>query len=452
MTTKRLYLVHAIDTEGPLTQSLKATVLRVNELFGTDFDTEMDHGAMCELVGRLERGEEEVSDKEEVKRLLATINFLSSRAAYAEALRAAGDEVFRRKLADPEGNPYRYSWFVLDNTATFINPRRRLVGYGQVYHCLRESLPTPVSFDLDGFYWHYHQMRRDQHPFVKEASFFSSDEYEQILCHRIIESRDFPAAYRAGYCLERWDANLWLENWIPFDYSLHSINFEFSMHKRIARENDFWLRAPADWSHYHPDSHDVERPGNLKRTLFRSLCVNTRLYSLDESEVRRAFERADRGEPTVVSGFSHDFRAIAPEAEKLFELVSRVSRDFPEVQWRNATAVEAAAGALGRDDDEPLQFSMRVEDDVLYVTSNQPVFGSEPFLAVKTVDHRFYQQNFVRVGDTAWGTPLRHPEIIHYLGVGACTAAGSTATALLERTNGTFVNVEGKGYWSGSPE
>ncbi len=452
MSDKVLYLVHCIDTEGPLYQSPKATVLRVNELYGTDFPTDCGPQELRALIGRLERREVDLGGREdEVCRFLSTAHFLNPGPAYAAGVAEASRPALRRALADPSGGEYRYSWFVLDNTATFINPRRRLVGYGQVYRNLVESL-DPSSFGLDGFYWHYHQMRDGQHPFVKEASFFAGNEYEQILCHSIIECRHFPAAYRAGYCLERWDANLWLENWIPFDFSNQSINFDFPVQKRIANENDFWLRAPRDWSHYHPDSHDVERPGNLRRTMFRSLCINTRLYSLDEEEIRRAFRRADSGLPTVVSGFSHDFRVLAPEAERLVEMVRRVAREFPDVRWLNANAVQAGAAVLGLGGGPALRLKLWEEDGILYAESNIPVFGSEPFLALKTVDHRFYQQNFVRIRENLWGHPLRYPETIHYAAVGACSRAGDTATCLLERRDGRFRQMEGTGYWGGSPE
>lgn len=450
---KRLYIVHAIDTEGPLYQSPKATILRINELYNTGFDVSKDFHSLQNIIVGLKKKVLPVNGKEEeIAHYLTTTEFLSDRQSYAKSIQEVTSREFRKKYADPHGGPYRFSWFVLDNVATLINPRRRLFGYGQVYLNLRESITYRKSLKLDGFYWHYHQMRRDQHPFIKETNFFSSDEYNQILCRYIIEHRHFPSAYRAGYCLERWDINLWLENWIPFDFSNHSPSFEFSSKRRVANENDFWLRAPNDWSHYNPDSRDYETPGNLRRFIFRSLCNKTRLYSLSKKDVRQAFIRANSGKPTVLSTFSHEFRSLYPEVHSFCGLVSSVAKEFPKVNWYNANAVEASRGVLGYTETKPLKLKLWVENDLVYARSSREVFGSEPFLALKTLDHSYYHQNFVKLSSKLWAYHLRQPEIIEYIGIGANDSFGSSDTSLLVREGSSFRTLKGTGYWAGSPE
>lgn len=444
---KVLYVVHAVDTEGPLYQSPKATILRVNELFGTHFEPSV------ETINKLRRKEIDVNGREdEIANYLSTTDFLSDKKSYSDSINEVTCEKFREKYSDPQSGHYRFSWYILDNVATLINPRRRLFGYGFVYFNLLEAMKFEKSLNIDGFYMHYHQMRKDQHPFVKEPNFFSSDEYNQIICRNIIEQRRFPASYRAGYCLERWEVNLWLENWIPFDYSNEAPAFSFSSERRIKEEIDFWLRAPNDWSHYNPDSHDYEVPGNLRRTIFRSLCFRTTLYSLTEEDVRKAFMRADSGFPTVLSCFSHDFRRLEPEAKDFHDMIVKVAKAYPEVKWYNANAVEASRGVLGYTETNPFKLDLFVDDNVVYAKSSRDVFGSEPFLALQTVDHRFFNQCFVKIEDRLWGYNLNHPEIIWRIGIGANDRAGYSDTVLLEKRDGEFVKVEGTGYWSGSPE
>jgi len=450
---KQLYVVHAVDTEGPLYQSPKATALRLNELYDLGIDTSADYRALGRVIAAYARGQTPAGGREdEIAHFLSTTEFLSDKAAYAAAVQEATSQDFRHQHADPQGGPYRWSWFVLDNVGTLINPRRRLFGYGQVYVNLREAFTNRDSLELDGFYWHYHQIRKDDHPFIKETNFHACDEYNQILCRYIIEHRHFPAAYRAGYCLERWDANLWLENWLPFDFSNHAPSFDYDQDQRVRDEVDFWLRAPNDWSHYHPDGHDLERPGNLRRTMFRSLCYKTRLYTLTEEDVRQAFVRADSGRPTVLSAFSHDFRRLAPEAEGYHRLVKKVAAEFPGVRWQNATAVAAARAVLGRQPDGGLQLRLWYQDGQVKAESSRPVFGSEPFLALMTDDYRFFHQNFVRLGQTRWAYHLRHPGMIKFIGIGANDPAGFSDTALLVRDGQNFLPVTDTGYWAGSPE
>lgn len=449
---KNLYIVHAVDTEGPLRQSDKATLLRINELFGTSFDTNAHPRQLAEIIAKVLAKAIDLSGREEeVSHFVSTTQFLFSKKDYAAAIDEVTCPEFRTTHADPQGGPYRFSWFILDNVATLMNPRRRLFGYGQVYVNLVEAL-NPEYPDLDGRYLHYHQMAKDQHPFTKETNFHASDEYNQILCRNIIEHRQFPAAYRAGYCLERWCANLWLENWIPFDFSNHAPSFDFPVERRVGEELDFWLRAPNDWSHYHPDSHDYEKPGNLRRTIFRSLCYRTRLYVLEQSDVEQAFARAASGQPTVLSTFSHDFRRLQPEADGFYEMVRQAADKYPEVKWHNATSVEAACGVLGYEKQAPLELKVWVDGGMVWASSNHDVFGSEPFLALKTVDHRFFHQNFVKVEDNLWAYHLRYPQTIDMIGIGSCDKTGSMATAVIRQKNGKFEEVQGSGYWSGSPE
>ena len=93
-----------------------------------------------------------------------------------------------------------------------------------------------------------------------------------------------------------------------------------------------------------------------------------------------------------------------------------------------------------------------MEGEIVWASSNHDVFGSEPFLALKTVDHRFSHQAFVKVEDNLWAYHLRHPQTIDMLGIGACDKTGSMATAVIRQKDGKFEEVQGSGYWSGSPE
>jgi hypothetical protein len=444
---KILHVVHGVDTEGFLYQSDKATILRINTEFGTNFDP------TPEIIKKLRQKKLNANGKEEqIAHYLSTVNFISDHKAYAKHINDVTCSDFREKYSDPSGGKYRWSWYVLDNVATHINPRRRLYGYGQVYYLLKNSIINQEDADLDGFYLHYHQMREKQHSFAKETLFCSSDEYNQILCRNIIEQRHFPSAYRAGYCLERYDSNLWLENWIPYDFSNEAPSFKMSIKEMINNDMDYWLRAPSDWRHYHPDSHDYEKEGNLKRTIFRSLCYYTKDYGITENDVSAAFERANSGKETALSTYSHEFRPLKPEAVGYYNIIKKVSKSYPEVQWRFSTATEAARSILGFQNDRPIELDLRVEGDVVYASSNKDVFGSEPYLALQTIDDRYIHQAFVKMENNLWGYKLNTPEIIWRIGIGANDRAGYSDTVVLEKIEGKFAKLDGTGYWSGSPE
>jgi len=447
MSNNKLYIVHAVDTEGFLYQSTKATILRVNSEFGTNFIESK------KIIEQLRNKEIDVNGKEdEISNYLSTVNFISNHIDYKKHINAVTCPEFRKKYTDPRGGCYKWSWYILDNVATHINPRRRLYGYGQIFYLLQESVNSKKYLEPDGIYLHYHQMKKDQHSFEKETLFCSSDEYNQILCRSIIERRDFPESYRAGYCLERYDANLWLENWIPYDFSNEAPTFNVDAIEQLEKEMDYWLRAPSDWSHYHPDSHDYQIDGNLRRTIFRSLCYKTMDYGITENDVKCAFERVDSGKDTVLSIYSHDFRPLLPEAAGFYNLITKVSKLFPNVDWEFSTAVEAARSVLGYKEDIPLKLKLWIEGSIVYASSNKSVFGSEPYLAIQTVDDRFVHHAFVKIKDNLWGVKVKNIDLVWRIGIGANDRAGFSDTRVLEKVNGQFVMLKNTGYWSGSPE
>jgi len=215
--------------------------------------------------------------------------------------------------------------------------------------------------------------------------------------------------------------------------------------------------------------------------------------------VRRAFARADRGEPTVLAFTNHDFRDMRPDVADVHALVERVAVDYPEVAWRNAGALQAAraatergrvlgggqareepaaartatgriaaaAGAVaaggagsagsagsagaavahgaGAEAGEPLRIDVRVHASGgalhLEAVANRPIFGPQPLLAVKThsqqylVDNLDIQEPFLRWSYVFDEQSFR-PASLEAIALAAADARGNTAVTRL-RGDGT---------------
>ena len=129
------------------------------------------------------------------------------------------------------------------------------------------------------------------------TSYVNSPELYQILCRKIIERNYFPSVFRAGFQAERPDSNLFLEQWIPFDITNMSTHnnkdLDMSLDFKFGRSGD-WRRAPKDWDIYHPSHDDYQTPGICRRWIGRALNVMNRIASINQKEVDKAFNQAQK--------------------------------------------------------------------------------------------------------------------------------------------------------------
>jgi len=134
---KTVYVVHCIDTEGPLHESVDATFERLKAIFKLDLEPSV------ETLRRLQAGEMKLGGLEAAVRKVVDPHLLAYNdtwdkvdAMLAELL----SEPFRGRVRDSFGTGWIYSWFCLDHVDYENNPRRRDIGYHNVYDHYRGML------------------------------------------------------------------------------------------------------------------------------------------------------------------------------------------------------------------------------------------------------------------------------------------------------------------------
>ena len=172
---------------------------------------------------------------------------------------------------DSFGNGWIFNWHCLDHVGYSSNPRRRDMGYHNIFDYYKDKLKE-YNISENTLYWHFHPMSTYREAHRCATSYVNSPELYQILCRKIIERNWFPSVFRAGFQSERPDSNWFLEQWIPFDIS----NMALDDNKELDNTVDFrngrsgnWRLAPADWSVYHPSHDDYQLNGNCRRWIFR---------------------------------------------------------------------------------------------------------------------------------------------------------------------------------------
>lgn len=435
-----VHFVHAIDTEGPLYESIEASFERLSELF------QIDHLPFTrQTLTSLQRGEINLGGKEvEIQQLLSghRINYMDDWSKVDQMLDRVLSEDFRKSRTDSYGRGWVFNWFCLDHVDFNVNPRRRTTGYHAIHdHYISRLADHPEC--IDEIQWHFHPMSTYNEAHRCATSFLNSPHLLEVLCRRIIERNFFPSVYRAGFQVERPDSNLFLEQWIPFDISNTSIDpskeWTDSIDLRNGRSGD-WRRAPHDWTPYHPHHDNWQLRGNCRRWIGRALNLKNRFANLDFSDVEKAFAQAAEGRPTLVGMASHDFRDLMPEVEEVRDMIDLATKKFPNVPFKFCSATEGFYNSLSLSNltQDPISLSLNLDidpiDDVpnLTIRTKQgKVFGPQPFLAIETMGKRFIHDNCdFDVTDGTWFYAFHSDTLplqdVRRIGVAANDCLGNT--------------------------
>jgi hypothetical protein len=431
---KILHLVHCIDTEGPLTETLAATFQRVSSVFGLTLP------ATRETLRKLQNRELKLGGKEDAVARMVAPELLAYNTNWDKIegmLDNLLSDTFRRRMVDDFGNGWVYSWHCMDHMQYADNPRHKDVGYGNVFRFYRRMLEETGS-RADELNWHFHPVSITGHPLHAATSYTNSYALlNEILCRRILEDGWFPVVNRPGFHAERPDTHAFLEQWIPFDYANQSYDeVEGQPDVSGGRFGD-WLRAPVSWRGYHPCHDDYQTPGACRRTIFRCLNVGTRLRSLRLDHVRQAFAEANEHGSAILAFSDHDYREISFDVEAVRAMIAEVKPEFPEVSLRFSGAEAAARDLLGVSQAPGPELSLRLEDSRLVVRLEQgQIFGPQPFLALKSRDGRVFHDNFdVQEPGRHWTYTLDDqtlpPQALSAAGVGAAGRHGGFHVARL---------------------
>jgi hypothetical protein len=398
-----------------------------------------------ENLERVRSGEVDLGGKEQAAALAFSKQLLDYNDTWDKVDAMLADMMspaFRQRYADPEGRPWTFSWFCVDHVGYDVNPRRRDMGYHNVFdHYVsllrRHAVP-------DEIHWHVHPMPTYKEAHRNATSYLRSPHVWETLSRRIIDRKWFPVAFRPGFHVERADCHWLLEQFVPFDFGNQSMaESELEAAQRDIAGGRFgdWRRAPSDWSHYHPHHDDYQAPGSCRRVIFRCLNVGTRLRLIDEAEVRKAFERARAGHDTVMAFTDHDFRDMRPDVAEVHGLVAKVAKDYPDVTWQNSGALAAARAVLGLQPPQPLELEATLAKDgdrlLLTVESNHDTFGPQPFLAVKSHDQAYSFDNLdVQVPFRNWSYVFDEqsfrPKALEAIGVASADRYGQTAVLVID--------------------
>lgn len=392
-----MFIVHCVDTEGPLNESLAATFERLESIYSIKMQpTRENLLALQEKkidLGGLEQDVAHTFSKH-------LLNYNNSWEKIDAMLSKIMSSDYRLKYPDSNGRGIVYNWHCLDNVGFETNERSRDLGFGNVFtHFVNKNKEFGCQ---DEIHWHFHPLSFNREAHICSTNYdYSYPLLHEIISRRLIDHSWFPVVNRAGFHAIRQDSSFFLEQWIPFDYSNQATYKNSNSQLDYHRYGD-WRRAPKEWIPYHPSHDDYQTVGHMNRLTTKCLNIGTRYKLLDDNELEMAFRNSMEYGNAILAFTNHDCRDMSVDIDDIYSRIHQISKKFPDVKLHNSHAVEAIQKSLfDQNEIESNKLVLRTElvktkkDCRLIVeATNGQVFGSQPYLSIKTKDGRYYHDNF----------------------------------------------------------
>ena len=443
---KEVIIVHAVDTEGPLHETVQNKFDRIDDLFGIKHIKPTTENLDKLLKGKIKLGN---GIEKKIIEIFSShlANYNNDWSKIDKMMSEINSDKFRKKYVDSFGSGWKFTWHCLDHVNYKDNPRRRTMGNHAIFDYYNTSVNEFQKYG-DSIQWHFHPMSTYNDAHRCATSYFRSGEIYEILARKIIERNFFPSAFRAGFQAERPDSNWFLEQFIPFDIT----NMAIKNKKHFDRYTDFkngrsgnWRNAPYDWSIYHPDHDDYQLEGNCRRWIGRALNIMNRIASINQYEMDVAFKRAHKENKSIMVGVtSHDFRNLVYEVDHVYEFIKKSSKKYKDVKIRFLNVENGFRRAIYKKNivnknkiKLELKLMLKSKNDypnLLVKAKKGDVFGPQPFLAIETRSRRFLYDNLDFVNKKTWAYAF-HPdtlpiEDVKSIGIAANDKYGNTSVVV----------------------
>lgn len=438
---KIVYVVHCIDTEGPLNESLKATFERLKHIYHLNFKPSKI------TLKKLQKGQINLKGLEDsVKKTLnpEILNYNNSWKKIDNMLKNCMSVKFRKLFPDSAGKGWIFNWHCVDHVDFKKNPRKRVMGYHKIFDKYKAYIDKYKS-SSDGFYFHYHP-----HPIQKFAHLCATrwlgptDKIFQILSRRILDRLWFPAVNRPGFQVCRPDSHWFLEQFIPFDYASLAIDKEKNSSEQFdvsAGRSGDWRRAPKTWVPYHPAHDDYQIKGSCNRWIARCLNIGTRFDNLNQKEVDKAFKEANDGKPVILSFANHDFRDIKKDIFQVYDMLKKANIKFKKVKFCYANGINAMRRSLQIKKKKRFKIKLILKKinskaHILEIKTSDETFGPQPYFTFKTKKGEYHYDNLdFQVPKRKWTYTFDEETLpikeILMIGVASNNKSGSTSISLL---------------------
>jgi hypothetical protein len=279
-----------------------------------------------------------------------------------------------------------------------------------------------TDYDGDGKFW------------WNQAKTFMEckDDFDFTLAQYLLEEQIFPVSFRSGWHYMDNDWQNYLNELLP--YSLHDDWPAVRLTDPEPIDNIFdWSKSSSEFIPFNPSPDNYQLQGNSKSWNVRSKYMG----SVSQQLVNDIFFKASQGTDQLVCFWSHlPDQSFLNEIQQVHTLLQQASADYPSVEFKYCSAVEAYKLWLKSDDDiKPnLQITEQLSgSEVKFVVStDKPIFQIQPFIAIKDRYERYTIAKSEQISQNSWRTVSSFPvNEIGKVGVAVTDTIGNLATAFI---------------------
>lgn len=344
-------------------------------------------------------------------------------------------DAFREQNSDYYGTPLKMTWW-MQAGSLYRNAENTNVPLGSTMspYRMRTYLGDAMERHGDEFTFHYHtwvwsDYDKDGRYWWNQALSFdeSQEDFDRTMAQMLIEEDVFPVSFRSGWHFmdNAWQSHI--DRLIPF--SLHNDWPHVHDDTEEPTDNIYdWSRSPSEFIPFHPSTEDYQVPGDGASWNVRSIHFGR----ASETLIRDMFETARAGGEQVACIWSHLAEAsFVDDLQVVLDRIALVAMDYPDVPFRYATAVEAMQRWLETNDETPPTLTVETISGgtALHITTDEQIFQTAPFVALKDRYERYFVLPVHEVGSSAWETDTFDPDAVAAIRVAVTDTVGNLSKA-----------------------
>lgn len=367
------------------------------------------------------------------------------------------DPAFRAQFVDSYGQPMKMTWWMMaGNIFRYATNRNFPVPNIMTMYLMKKYHGENAIINGDELSLHYHTFfwsdyDQDGMYFWNQSLTFgeSKDDFDVTLAQFLLEEDVFPVSFRSGWHFMDNEWQHYLNEILPF--SMHNAWPANRVDEEEPLDNSYnWSESPSEFVPFRPSLEnymlDGDGPGwNVRSVSFGQVAGSSIMNSI--------FEAASNGTDQVACLWAHLPESDFPEKMATMDQLAHTAADlYPDVDFRYCTGVEAMQLWRGTIDETPPEITLTsqgTEDNRTYhITSNEPLFMPQPFVAVKYRDESYGKIQCIQQSELSWTTEIiPFPSELAKLGVAATDTSGNLTTEFINLIpDDLYMDNEDMGY------
>ncbi|HEX9974693.1 MAG TPA: hypothetical protein VGD14_21695, partial [bacterium] len=345
------------------------------------------------------------------------------------------DPAFRARFIDSFGQPLKMTWWMMaGNIFRYATNRNMPIPNIMTMYLMQKYHGDAVRQTGDELSLHYHTFgwtdyNSDGIWWWNQTLTFNEcrDDFDFTLCQFLLEEKVFPVSYRSGWHFMDNDWQHYLDQILP--YSMHNDYPNDRIDTTEPLDNTYhWSLSPKEWVPFRPSPENYQIPGDGPGWNVRSAHLSTTRYRDDLHEI---FKKANEGVDQVACIWGHlpetDF---LENIQKIDSVAHHLAAQYPAVKFHYCTAIEAMQRWLETNDSEAPVLTIEEQqagDEVTFIIrTNEPIFQTQPFVAVKDIYERYFILPCNAIGKNEWRTSQSlSKNILAKVGVAVCDTVGN---------------------------